>query len=358
MQGSQDNMIRRVAGAAVLFSALSLFRFSALPTASAEPARGAQEVNFVEITPELRQSVEAGLAYLASIQSDDGSFDGSRYGRHVGITSLAVIAFLADGHVPNRGKYGDVVAKGLDFVLAHCTQSGLIAANTSHGPMYGHGFATLLLGEAYGMTGDERIREPLLKAVKLIVNTQNHEGGWRYQPVPFDADISVTICQVMALRSARNAGLSVPKETIDKAIEYVRKCQEKKDGGFRYTLSSSGSAFPRSAAGVAALYYAGVYEGVEIEKGIAYLKKTGMPGKTKGRATGGHYFYGQYYAAQAMYLAGGEHWAAWYPAIREELISRQQGDGHWDAPHGEAYGTAMSLIVLQMPNRLLPIFQR
>jgi len=112
MQGSQDNMIRRVAGAAVLFSALSLFRFSALPTASAEPARGAQEVNFVEITPELRQSVEAGLAYLASIQSDDGSFDGSRYGRHVGITSLAVIAFLADGHVPNRGKYGDVVAKG------------------------------------------------------------------------------------------------------------------------------------------------------------------------------------------------------------------------------------------------------
>ncbi len=358
MQDMNSKIIRGVSGAAVLFSAFSLFCFSGLPSASAEPARGAENVNFVEITPELRKSVVAGLAYLASVQNDDGSFGGSRYGAHVGITSLAVIAFLADGHVPGRGKYGDVVAKGLDFVLAHCTQSGLIAANTSHGPMYGHGFATLLLGEVYGMTGDERIREPLLKAVKLIVNTQNHEGGWRYQPVPYDADSSVTICQIMALRSARNAGLSVPKETIDKAIEYIEKCQEKSDGGFRYTLSSSGSAFPRSAAGVAALYYAGVYEGPEIEKGLAYLKKTGMPGGDGRAGAGGHYFYGQYYAVQAMYLAGGDHWATWFPAIREELISRQQGDGHWAAPHGEAYGTAMSLIVLQMPHRLLPIFQR
>lgn len=351
---SKDGVWRSVCVAAVLFPALLLSCLPGLP-ASAEPARGARGVDFVEITAEQRQSVDAGLAYLASIQEEDGSFGGSRYGAHVGITSLAVIAFLADGHVPGRGEYGDVVDRGVNFVLAHCTPSGVIAANTSHGPMYGHGFAALLLGEVYGMTGDERLREPLLKSIKLIVNTQNHEGGWRYQPVPYDADISVTICQVMALRSARNAGLSVPKETIDRAIDYVRKCQEPNDGGFRYMLSSGGSAFPRSAAGVAALYYAGVYEGEAIDKGLAYLKKNGMPGSGN---TGGHYFYGQYYAAQAMYLAGGEHWATWYPAIREELISRQQGNGSWDASQGDAYGTAMSLIVLQMPHRLLPIFQR
>jgi len=343
----------------LVFSALSLFRFADLPQASAEPARGAEGVGFTELTPELRKSVEAGLAYLASVQQEDGSFGASRYGSHVGVSSLAVMAFLADGHLPGRGKYGDTVERGINFVLNHCTQSGLIAANTSHGPMYGHGFATLLLGEVYGMTGDERVREPLLKAVKLIVNTQNHEGGWRYQPWPYDADVSVTICQVMALRSARNAGISVPKETIDKAIEYVKKCQNKSDGGFRYMLNSGGSAFPRSAAGVAALYYAGVYEGPEIDKGLVYLKKSGKPkANAAGARVGGHYFYGHYYAAQAMYLAGGEHWADWFPAIREDLLKKQQGDGRWSASHGDAYGTAMACIVLQIPNRLLPIFQR
>ena len=345
--------------ALALFSALPLFRFSALPSALADSSRGAESVGFVELTPEVRKSVEAGLAYLASVQQDDGSFGGSRYGSHVGITSLAVIAFLADGHVPGRGKYGDVVESGVNFILNHATPSGLIAANTSHGPMYGHGFATLLLGEVYGMTGDERVREPLLKAVKLIVNTQNPEGGWRYQPWPYDADLSVTICQVMALRSARNAGIAVPKKTIERAIAYVHKCQNKQDGGFRYMLSSGGgSAFPRSAAGVAALYYAGEYEGPVIEKGLDYVKRTGMPKAGSGGRTGGHFFYGHYYAAQAMYLAGGEHWEVWFPAVREDLINRQQGDGRWQASHGDAYGTAMACIVLQMPNRLLPIFQR
>jgi len=333
--------------------------FGLTPPAPAQHADIAPETDlpdFVEITPELRQKVGKGLAWLAASQEADGSFGSSaRYGRHVGITSLACLAFMADGHLPGRGKYGDHVAKGLDFVLDNAGPSGLLAADTSHGPMYGHGFATLFLGEVYGMTGDERVREALLKAVRLIIDTQNDEGGWRYQPVPDQADISVTICQVMALRSARNAGITVPRETIERAISYVRRCQNPADGGFRYMLSSGGSAFPRSAAGVAALYYAGVYEDRSLVKGLAYLRRAYRG--TDGRV-GGHYFYGHYYCAQAMFLAGGEHWSDYYPTIREELLSRQHGDGHWDAPHGDAYGTAMALLVLQVPNRLLPIFQR
>src|SRR5690606_23795887 len=104
----------------------------------------------------------------------------------------------------------------------------------------------------------------LLKAVRLTVNTQNDEGGWRYHPIPLDADVSVTITQVHGLRSARNAGLHVPKETIDRAVAYVKACQNPSDGGFRYMLNAGGSAYPRSAAGVATLYHAGIYEGDEI----------------------------------------------------------------------------------------------
>ena len=101
--------------------------------------------------------------------------------------------------------------------------------------MYGHGFATLFLAECYGMSPRPELREKLDKAVKLIVNTQNKEGGWRYQPQREDADISVTVCQVMALRAARNAGLYVPKETIDRSIDYVKRSQNA-DGGFMYML--------------------------------------------------------------------------------------------------------------------------
>ena len=343
-------MIRPGALVAVMVLVIGLPAMS-----SGEAERGAEEADFVEITPEMRAAAERGLKYLASAQSADGSWGGNRFQRHVGITSLACLALMADGHLPGRGTYARQVEAGLEFILNSVQETGLVAADTSHGPMYGHGFATLFLGEVYGMTGDRRVREALVKAVRLIVKTQNHEGGWRYHPVPFDADISVTICQIMALRSARNAGLSVPKETIEKAVAYVRQCQNPGDGGFRYMLNAGGSAFPRSAAGVASLYYAGVYEDDALKKGLDYLMQH-LP--NVGNAGVGHYWYGHYYASQAMYLAGGDYWAKWYPAIRDALIRNQQADGSWSSNHGGPYATAMALLVLQVPNRLLPIFQR
>ena len=317
-----------------------------------------------EITVEMDRAVTRGFEALSAMQGDDGSWGSARFGKHVGITALACLAFMSDGNLPGRGRYGDVVEHGLDFILNSVTETGLIAADTSHGPMYGHGFATLFLGELYGMTAGgpdsvraARIHESLLKAVRLIVQTQNDEGGWRYNPVPHDADISVTICQIMALRSARNAGIEVSKGTIDRAVEYVRVCQNE-DGGFRYQSTMGGSAWPRTAAGVASLYYAGVYEDQALDRGLGYLETKAMPGK--GLGVGSHYFYGHYYAVQAMYLAGGKHWALWWPAIRDELVASQRSDeGVWhDGYAGSAYGTAMGLIILQMPKRYLPIFQK
>jgi hypothetical protein len=316
-----------------------------------------------EITPELNEAVTHGLKFLASQQNPDGSFGEGRYGRNVAVTALACLAFMADGNVPGRGEHGGVVARGLEYVLANCTESGLIAGDASNGPMYGHGFATLFLGEVYGMTvggGDTplaaRVHEALVKAVQLIEKTQNEQGGWRYNPVPYDADISVTICQIMGLRSARNAGLDVAKETIDRAVDYVRRCQNP-DGGFKYQLESGASGWPRSAAGVASLYYAGIYQDEAITRGLEYLKREALPGATA--AARAHYFYGHYYAVQAMYLAGGADWAAWWPAIRRELLDAQLADGSWeDRSVGNSYGTAMALIILQMPKRYLPIFQK
>ena len=318
-----------------------------------------------EITPRLEEAVRRGFEYLRREQKPDGSFGEGRYGEHIGVSSLCAISFMADGNLPGRGEFGDCVQKTLDFVLGHASETGLLVSDETHGPMYGHGFATLFLGEIYGMNNDDdRVRDALVRAVQLIVASQNDEGGWRYNPVPADADVSVTICQIMGLRSARNAGIKVPKATIDDAVKYVRECQNP-DGGFRYMRDSGSSLWPRTAAGIASLYYAGVYKDESIERGLEYLKKNAMPrpAANSGRMPSGfmqpHYFYGHYYAVQAMYLAGGAHWREWWPAIREELLSRQNADGSWsDAQSGNAYGTAMALIVLQMPKRYLPIFQR
>lgn len=307
-----------------------------------------------EYTVETRLAIEKGLRWLANSQASDGGFGHlSHYGPHVGITSLAGLAFLSEGSTPGRGRFGGQVNRTLEFLLNHSSESGLITAESSHGPMYGHGFATLFLAEVYGMSPRPDLREALRKAVRLIATTQNDEGGWRYQPVRADADISVTICQVMALRAARNAGIYVDKEIIDNAVEYVRKSQNP-DGGFRYMLSSGGSAFARSAAGVATLQYAGIYSGEEIERALAYLERFTPPKER----TVGHYYYGHYYAAQAMFLAGDAYWQRWWPAVRAELLEKQEPAGSWRGQAGDEYGTAMALIILQMPNRLLPIFQK
>lgn len=332
---------------------------AAAPAAAQSPAETAAR----DIAP-AEEAITRGLDYLVQQQQNDGSF-GPGFGRNAAVVGLAGIAMLASGSSPGRGPYGEAIDKCIDFLLAHTEPSGFITVDgvTSQGPMYGHGFATLFLAEAYGMAGRDDLRDKLTAAVNLIVTTQNNEGGWRYQPRPMDADLSVTICQIMALRAARNAGIHVPADTVERCTQYVYKSQNA-DGGFRYMLNQGGSQFPRSAAGVVALYSAGVYEGPEIERGLAYLQRQAPGARLEGARNRlaqrtGHFYYGQYYAVQAMWQAGGDRWAAWYPAIRDSLLRSQQPEGSWtDSNIGPAYATAMACIVLQVPNDVLPIFQR
>lgn len=306
------------------------------------------------IDAKTQKSIQRGLEFLASNQHDDGAFGSGLYRKNVAVTALAGMAFLSAGNTPGRGKYGKEVSKAVDFLLSVTSPSGfiLVTESPSHGPMYGHGFATLFLAEVYGMTRRADIRDKLKLAVNVIVTSQNKEGGWRYMPVRDDADVSVTVCQIMALRAARNAGIYVPKNTVDQCITYVKKCQNP-DGGFKYQyIQGSPSEWPRSAAGLVALYSAGIYEGREIERGLKYLETVAFRPRER------NYFYGHYYAVQAMWQAGGNYWDRWYPTIRDELVENQQLDGSWIDTVCTEYGTAMACIILQMPNNYLPIFQR
>jgi len=307
-----------------------------------------------------KSAVEQGLEYLAREQKPDGSIGSGPYGRNVAVTALSGMAFLAAGHTPGRGKYGRNVQNAVDFVLSRCHSNGYITdrQNTSHGPMYGHGFATLFLTQVYGMSTSKELGAKVRAATKLIINSQNKDGGWRYEPGSNEADVSVTVCQIMALRAARNCGIHVPKETIDLSVKYIKRCQNI-DGGFRYRLPFAQSEFPRSAAAVVALYSAGDYDGREATLGIKYLMRY-VPERNAFRRQK-YYFYGHYYAVQAMWQRGGEPWKRWYPAIRDELLGpehRIKSGGWRDASICNEYGTAMACLILQTPSNYLPIFHR
>lgn len=338
----------------VRYIATMLMLFVAIPLPAAEQETPAKKL----LTAPTKLAVEKALRFLAQAQSDDGSFGRSGYGRNVGVCGLAGLAFMSSGSTPGRGPYGQNINKCIDYVLSNAQENGFINVRNanSHGPMYGHGFATLFVAEVYGMSPREDLREKLAKAVRLIVDTQNDEGGWRYHPQKQDADLSVTVCQIMALRAAKNSGIAVPNETIEKCVDYVKRSQNA-DGGFMYTLHGGASAFPRSAAGVVALYSAGVYKGGEVDRGLRYLDAF-LPSDPKRRNDEGHFFYGHYYGVQAMWHSGGERWNRWYPAIRDKLIARQSDNGAWINSICPEYGTAMAAIVLQLPNNCLPILQR
>jgi hypothetical protein len=322
------------------------------------------------ITLKTDEAIDRGLAYLNAHANRDGYFGTGGYTGNVAVTSLAAMAFMAAGNQPHRGPYGHLVANALRFVLRQenreLTHPGFLHnPNASpHGPMYGHGFGTLFLAEAYGMVHDKSLRDEVNRklhlAVKLILDSQNFEGGWRYVPGSREADLSVTICQIMALRAARNAGVYVPRSKVDKCVEYVKACQDRA-GWFRYMKSGGGGGgaqgFARTAAGVCALYSAGIYKGPEIDAGLKFLRGSRPMIGGFGRPDM-HYFYGHYYAVQAMWTAGGHYWSEWYPAIRDELVNRQGLDGSWMDQICTHYATAMACIILQLPNNYLPILQK
>lgn len=330
---------------------------------AAEPPQRSRERAGVElITPEAKAAIQKGLLFLARQQITQGNLRGAfgtqSYSAGVAVCGLAGLAFLSSGSSPGRGPHGKQIDRCIDFLCSCTDGKGFVSSPTIGGMdnMYGHGFATLFMAEAYGMSShvdaDEKLGKKVRAAINLIISTQNNAGGWRYQPIKSDADLSITICQIMALRAARDAGINVPIGTRDKCLDYIKKSQTA-NGTFTYTIGGGHGSLALTAAGVVALNSAGIYDGPEIDKALRFL----WAHKPDQRAAGSYEFYSQYYAAQAMWHAGGDYWSGWYPAIREKLIKQQTGSGSWnDQMAGDEFGTAIACIILQLPYNMVPIF--
>jgi prenyltransferase beta subunit len=308
-----------------------------------------------KMDPAARKATARALEWLASQQNPDGSWSDGRYPHNTAITSFALLAFLSQGHLPGQGLYGPEVARGTRFLLSSAREDGYLigARGSGNGNMYCHAMSTLVLAELWGVTADKDIKPVLTKAVNLIGSAQNFEGGWRYQPRPNEADISVTIMQVMALRAAKNSGLHVRDETMKKAITYIKSCHDPRTGGFSYQPHQV-PGFARTAAGACVLQLTGEYKAAEIPRAIAFLEQNFHAHE--------HFWYGHYYASHAMHQVGGKRWKDWYARIRGLLLARQGGDGRWTLHEhndvGPVYQTSIAVIILSVPMGYMPIYQR
>ncbi|MCH8966453.1 MAG: terpene cyclase/mutase family protein [Planctomycetes bacterium] len=351
-----------VDGRVTVAAMLCCFALSASTTGAQPPRRESPSALPELITPQTKEAIDRGLAYLARTQDRDGSWSNrTRFGQYpVAMTGLAGIALLMDGNTTTQGRYAAHVDRAAKYLVRSSSPSGLIARETGESrPMYGHGFAMLFLSQLHGMVEDaaraEQMQEVLRRAVELTSRSQSARGGWFYTPGSRSDEGSVTVTQVQALRSCRNVGVAVPKTVIDAAMAYLADSQNS-DGGIRYTVSQQGgSSRPAlTPAAVCCWFNAGEYDNPHAKRALEYCKRVIDPKNTRV----GHDYYMHLYLSQALYISRDASWETYFTQRRDVLLLQQRSDGSWLGDGvGDVYGTAVALIILQLPYNQLPIMQ-
>lgn len=322
------------------------------------PAEEKERKAAPEISATVERAVRKGLDWLARSQSVSGGW-GDAGNNDVAFTALAGLAFLANGSTPKRGPYADNVSRAVTFLLKRADPTtGLIACQNGS-LMHNHGYAMLFLAEVYGMEvlpeQRDQIRDVLRRAVQLTAKSQSAAGGWFYSPGSSDDEGSITVTQIEGLRACRNAGITVPIQTINMALDYMKKSQNP-DGSIRYKVSMQGGGSPAlTAAGLMCFYSLGDYGSDNVKRALKFMNQNAPGGKLAPR---GHTFYTHLYAAQAFYLAGDPHWSSYWNEASRWLTQSQTADGMWSGDIGPAFDTAIACIILQIPYHYLPILQK
>ncbi len=286
-----------------------------------------------------------GLQYLVRGQQPDGTWNDSSYGKEPAVVGLAVISMLAHGDDPNFGPYSKPIQLGLDYILSQMKNNGYIGRS-----MYNHGFGTLALAEAYGAVDNPKVGPALQRAVRLILSSQatNPQGAWRYSPESTDADTTVSGAQMVALFAARNAGIGVPEDAIQKGLKFFTSCQTP-EGGFGYTSAVSPNG-ARTAIGCLVFALAKQKNSRTFKAAFDFLQKA--------PADMSYQQYFLYYGSQAFFHASPQAWQNWNRRNIRLLAGTQNGDGSWEGQFGQTFGTAASLLSMALNYRYLPIYER
>ncbi|HUY35228.1 MAG TPA: hypothetical protein VMV69_20955 [Pirellulales bacterium] len=329
------------------------------------------------------KAVKAALEWLATNQHPDGRWDASRFGAgqemnvlghdrkgagaeaDTGVTGLALLAFLAAGHTHKEGDYRLVVESGLNYLLASQDRDdGHIGGAAEHFAfMYCHGMATLALSEAYAMTRDERLLEPLRRAIDYTVRSQvAKSGSWRYKPGDTSSDTSQLGWQLMALKSAEQAGIEIPRRTRDGMVKFLKAVSSGKHGGLARYRIDAGERPTRSmtAEALVCRQFLGMDRGNPASNEAGDFLLGELPGAGKAN------FYYWYYATIGMFQLQGVYRERWNAALTATLLSSQCGEGDdagswhpndlWGGHGGRVYTTAMGALCLEVYYRYLPLY--
>jgi hypothetical protein len=312
---------------------------------------------------------DAGVRYLLKTQQPTGAWNDNQSGP--GVTGMAMMVLLASGEDPNHGPYRDAIRRALKNIIdTQNARTGFLGggAGGGHDSMYQHGFGMLALAEAYGVVDDRGLNaaRSIGAALELSVRSavtsakSNPYGAWRYGPDAKDADTSVSGAVLMGLLGARNAGIEVPDETIDKAIKYYASMTGP-NGQLGYSGGPGGGSDAVTSIGVLVTAIARQKALPQYAKAASYLKGRSLGGDSGGE---GYPTYTRYYRAQALFQADVAAWEKWNAGLVKEMKSMQAKDGSFSgfAGRGGGFGgtvdTSLALLSLAVNYKFLPVYER
>jgi len=335
-------------------------------------------------TKDTEGAVNRGLSWLARVQNSDGRWELHRgyddpgqtgLRTDTGATALALLCFLGAGETHLQGKHRTVVSKALDWLKGVQKPNGDLHDSEEFGrqpAFYAHGQATIALLEAYAMTRDDSLREPAERALQYIYNSQSELGGWRYQPNSA-GDLSVTGWQVMAMQTARMAGLEVPEAVLNRARAFLDTVSSEDGSRYRYqpTDPLTNETAAMTAEGLLCRMYLGwPKDHPALQSGVEYLlKPQHLPRWREGERNVYHW----YYATQVMHHLEGDAWKIWNDEMAQVITSNQvrtgkmNGSWHPTRPRGafleygdqagRLYVTCMCILTLETYYRHLPLYR-
>jgi len=337
-------------------------------------------------------AVEAALRWLARHQEADGHWDsGKKYeggysGKwDAGVTGLATLAFLGAGYThKDGGPFQDNMRRAINWMLAQQKAHGGTFYATAQSAAndhwtYDHFICTLAMAEAYGMTRDPALAESAQKGVDGVIQCQNPYSGWRYGIKTGDSDISVSGWAVMALKSAKIAGLKVEGTGFQGAGTFIDKITDPRTGRIGYTAlndANSAGAEGCTAIGMVCREFMGAPATDPLLRKQADLVVRKLPDWNKLDKDGAQQFYHWYYGTLAMFQMGGTHWDSWNKALKDTLVPNQckgplplgsgpeDKDGSWDPKGwvsnyaGRVYSTALGALTLEVYYRYLPMYTK
>lgn len=327
-----------------------------------------KEYDKERMNSEITLIIDKALEAMKKSQRSSNGAIGQEY--EVASTSIAGLAFLAAGYQAGKGKYGGVIKRAIEYLLRQGkkNKNGYFCEDRCVSRMHGHGFALTFLAYAYGdaCTSQEiecdRYKNTMQKAIRLAEDSQSQNGGWIYDPMPMGDENSVTVCVVMGLRAAKEAGFRIKKSVINKGAKYIEQCAQP-DGSFSYNLGGGRGTATLTGAGISDLFFYGRHTKFNetqkkiIEKGIKFILENRSEIENFP-----HGMYSLFYTTLAMYWGGGEtHWQQWYKYTIEAIKTLKREDGTITSRGGGSYGildTGFATLILLIPKKILPLFDK